>query len=697
MPAVTPNITFHDVETFSPTPINHGTHKYSEESEILLWTWATGEGDVREWDLTSGARMPNELEDMLEDQRVETVWHNGGNFDSVILKHAGIVLPTERIFDTMVCALAHSLPGALGILCDVLQVPLDKAKDKAGKSLIQLFCKPRPKNSKLRRATRDTHPAEWQHFVEYGRLDIIAMREVYRKLPVWNYRGKERALWELDQKINHRGVLVDVELAKAAIRASDRAQAALADETQDLTDGEVEATTQRDKLLKHILEYHGVEIPNLRASTLVAILDADDKGRGMALPPVVRELLINRISASMTSAAKYKRLLEAVSRDGRLRGLLQFCGAMRTGRWAGRIFQPQNMPRPTLEQDAIDFAIECMKADCEDLVFDNVMEVVTNAIRGVIIVPQGKKLVVSDLSNIEGRMLVWHSGEEWKLQAFRDFDAGTGADLYKLAYSRSFNMDPKDVDKGQRQIGKVMELGLGFEGGVGAFLTFAAVYGLDLDALADSALPQIPQDVIAEALKAWEWAEKQNRTYGLTRRVYVACDSLKRLWRRAHPETVKFWKAVAEATADAIRNPGETFPCYRLKMRRDGMWLRIALPSGRVLCYPSPQVDEKGKISYMGVNQYTRKWQRLNTYSGKLVENIVQASARDVIADTMPVAEEAGYQVLLTVHDEDITEAPDLPEFNEHGLAAIMSGNPAWADGLPLAAAGFEGYRYRKD
>ena len=199
------------------------------------------------------------------------------------------------------------------------------------------------------------------------------------------------------------------------------------------------------------------------------------------------------------------------------------------------MFQPQNLPRPSLEQDQIEEGIEALKAGCADLLFDNIMELTSSALRGCIMAPAGKKLVVSDLSNIEGRKLAWLAGEQWKLDAFREYDEGTGPDLYKLAYARAFNISPDDVDKYQRQIGKVMELGLGFGGGVAAFLTFALVYGLDLDELANAALPNIPRDVIREAKSWYDESVKRKSTFGLSERVFIACDSLKRLWRRAHP------------------------------------------------------------------------------------------------------------------------------------------------------------------
>ncbi|VGP71003.1 hypothetical protein SB5531_00791 [Klebsiella variicola] len=699
-----------DLETYCEIPITNGTHAYAEGVEVMLFAWAIGDEPVSVWDLTAGEPIPSRLRKAIADPDTLLYFHNS-HFDRTVLRHAmpELAPPVERWRDTMVQALAHSLPGALGALCEVLGVPQDKAKDKEGKSLIQLFCKPRPKNSKLRRATSKTHPVEWQRFVAYAGLDIEAMREVYKRLPKWNYQGAELALWHRDQQINDRGVCMDVQLAQAAIEAVDLEQKRLAKRTQVMTDGEVQAATQRDAMIKHIVESYGVELPDMQRSTLERrIADPD-------LPSPVKELLAIRLQASTTSTSKYKSLMKGISRDGRLRGTLQFCGASRTGRWAGRLFQPQNLPRPTLEQERIDEGIEALKSGCADLIFDNVMELTSSALRGCIMAPAGKKLVVSDLSNIEGRKLAWLAGETWKLGAFRDYDTlildqsgapiwdaaakdykRRGPDLYKLAYAKAFNITPEEVTKYQRQIGKVMELGLGFGGGVAAFLTFALVYGLDLEELATAALPNIPRDVQREAKSWYDESVKRKATYGLSERVFIACDSLKRLWRRAHPETCDFWYQLERTVRAAIATPKKTLYCGYLKVRRDGAWLRIQLPSGRALCYPSPTI-EKGNITYMGINSYSRKWQRLKTYGGKLVENVTQAAARDVLAGNMPLIENAGYSIVLTVHDEVICEAPDTDDYTDAALSSLLSTNPEWAPDIPLNAGGFEAYHYRKD
>lgn len=692
-----------DLETYSEVPISHGTHAYAEKAEVMLFAWAIDDGPVSVWDCTTGAPMPEKLRQALQNSQVLVVAHNS-HFDRTILRHVfpDLCPQVERWRDTMVQALAHGLPGSLGTLCEILQVENDQTKDKEGRQLVHLFCKPRPTTSTIRRATRETHPEQWAKFVAYAGQDIVAMRAVESKLPTWNYKGAELALWHLDQRINDRGFCVDLELAEAAIATVEREQKALAKRTQALTDGDVQAATQRDALLAHVLEAYGVDLPDMQQSTLERRLNDPD------LPEPLRELLAIRLQASTSSTAKYRTLIKGASADGRLRGTLQFCGASRTGRWAGRMFQPQNLPRPTHKQHEIDEGIEALKIDCADLITDNVMALTSSAIRGAIVAPKGKKLVIADLSNIEGRMLAWLAGEDWKLQAFRDYDTivghdekgkpiRKGYDLYKLAYAKAFNIHPDEVDDHMRQIGKVKELMLGYEGGVGAYITGAATYRIDLEAMAEQAVDTIPEHVKQEALRAYEWAEKQRRTFGLSKRAYVVCDAFKRLWRNSNPQIASWWKEVENNVVAAIIRPGVTRTCRRVKIRRDGNWLRIALPSGRVLCYPSPQVDDQGKVSYMGINQYSRKWQRLKTYGGKLVENITQAAARDIMAAAMPAIEAAGYQIVLSVHDEFITEAPDTDDFNRDGLAALMSTNPKWAEGLPLAAAGFETYRYRKD
>ena len=686
-------VLYADTETFSSIPIKNGHYKYSEDVEIMLFAYAFNDEDVRVVDLTAGETLPDKVVEALTNPYYTKVFHNSGFDRTVIRAGLDIDIPVSQIHDTMIQALAHGLPGALGTLCEVMSVPLEDAKQATGKNLINLFCSPCPKNWKIDRATKETHPEEWDAFVEYADRDIRAMRVLHKKLPIWNYSGFERELWELDQKINDRGFAVDVDLADAAIDTIRVRQKILSKRTYNMTLGDVERTTQRDKLIDHIAKYYGIDFDNLRKATVEKALDDPD------IPQPLKELLVVRLQASTTSTSKYAALIRSACRDGRLRGTLQFDGASRTRRWAGRLFQPQNLPRPTHDQDEIDFAIEAIKLRCLAILEpEDVMGLVSSSVRGCIIPTEGKKLVVSDLSNIEGRKGAWFANEDWKLDAFAAYDLGTGHDLYKLAYAKAFGIAPEDVTKDQRQIGKVLELSMQYGGGVGAFLTFAVAYGIDLDELGALVWPNVSTRIRQEAEDFYYWQKKQRRNmFGLTKETFMACDALKRLWREAHPNITSLWKELEEAARSAILQPGRVFTARRVKFIRKGAWLRCILPSGAALCYPSPRVGDQGEISYMGMCQYTRKWKRLKTYGGKLLENICQSSARDVMAWRMPAIEAAGYEILLTVHDELITEADDYPEYNEKTLSELLSEQPVWCRDLPLAASGFEGYRYRKD
>jgi DNA polymerase len=709
----TMTILWFDCETYSECDLKTaGTHRYAEHpsTEITVVQWAVNGSDPLVEDMTGGKRVPDILRRLLLDPGVTVIAHNS-MFDRTVLRHCwGIDVPVERWQDTMIKAMAHGLPGSLEKIGQIVGLADDQAKDKRGRELIQLFCKPRPKNSTLRRATRETHPREWSEFLDYSRQDIIAMRAIDQRLPAWNYRAghPELAAWHLDQRINDRGVAVDVDLALAAIGAVAAEQRRLKSEVVDQTDGLVTSASKRDDMLAYICSEYGVDLPDLKADTVRRRLEDPD------LPEGVKMLLSIRLESTKTSTAKYTALVNAVSGDNRLRNTLQFAGASRTARWAGRIFQPQNMPRPDLSlvadhfrvpfkkaedllEEYLDQGVEALKGGYVDVLFDNVIGLTANAVRGCIVAPPGQKLVIADLSNIEGRGLAYLAGERWKLKAFADFDAGTGEDLYKVAYGRSFNIDPREATGQKRQIGKVMELGLGYEGGVAAFLTFAAVYNMNLEDLAKAVWATASPEALENARGMWQWAQKKKRTLGLPMDVYVACEVLKTAWREAHANTKALWAAAGEAVRLAIKNPGEMFPIgEHLKARRDGAWLRIRLPSGRYLCYINPDVDDEGQISYFGVNQYTRQWGRIKTYGGKLIENATQAFARDILAHNMPAIEAAGYEIVLSVHDELLTETPDSPEFNADELGRLMATQPPWSVGIPLAAAGFETSRYRK-
>lgn len=567
-----------DLETFSPVPITHGTHRYAEEAEVLLVALAVDDAPVDVWDTQFRPLWKRDLQSLIDDAQLVVI-HNSA-FDRTVLRHCGVNIPVEKIRDTMVQALAHSLPGSLGTLCDVLGVPTDKAKDKAGKKLIHLFTKPRPKNMKLRRADSASHPAEWAEFIEYARLDVDAMRDVYGRLPTWNNSRSERNLWRIDQRVNDRGIAIDLDLARSALRAFRRTSGTLATRAAALTNGHVTKLTQGVRFIQYLQDHHGFAIKDLTKGTVSELL------RGNTLTPEVRELLEIRQQASATSPAKYKVLLDATSSDGRLRGTLQFCGASRTGRDAGRIFQPQNLPRPTMDADVIETGIAAMKLDCEDLMFNNVTDLCSSAVRGCLVAPEGRKLVIADLSNIEGRVLAWLAGEDWKVEAFYDFDRGVGHDLYVVAYATAFDVKPEEVvenkksgDGSMRHYGKTMELAGGYGGGVGAYRTMG---GPAVDKMSDEQI-----------------------------------QTLVSAWRKAHSNVVQLWYGVERAAKAAIRNPDDLAFYDKLQFDVKDDWLRIKLPSGRYLSYRNAEIDD-GRITFEGVNQYTKKWDRIETYGGKL-------------------------------------------------------------------------------
>lgn len=658
-----------DTETYSSIPLKDGVHKYSEAVEVMIVAYALDDGPVNVWDVTSGEPMPEALSQALADESV-MVWAHNVAFDRTVLKASlGIGIALERWRCSMCLAYMHSMPGSLDSLCAALEVAQDKRKLKSGKDLVRLFCIPPTEASGRKRATRHTHPEKWQEFLEYAGGDIVAMRECIAKLPKWNLNASELALWQLDRIINERGIAVDLDFCRAAVQAADAEKARLAERASEMTDGAVHAATQRDALLAHLLKAYNVSLPDMQAGTIERRLEDPE------LPEPVKELLSIRLQASGTSVSKYKAFLRATSSDGRLRGTLQFGGASRTNRWAGRLVQLQNLSRvPKYLKNQYDFAVETIKCGAVELVYENAMDVIGSTVRGALIAAPGKKLCRADLSNIEGRVLAWLAGEDWKLKAF-----ASGDDLYIEGYSRSFGIPVEEVRADEeaggtmRLIGKVQELACGFQGAVGAFGSMAKLYGVNLE-----------EDRVLEIVRAW---------------------------RSANPKIVALWYDLEDAAINAVNNAGTTYTCGRLKLRRDGQWLRIRLPSGRVLCYPSPRWEPKkivdadtgktvdnpnGGLSYVGLNQYSRRWERLRTYGGRLAENCTQATARDVFAEGLKRCEANGYPVVMHVHDEAICETPDTDEYSGEAVARFLATPPDWAEGLPLAAEGSETKRYRK-
>lgn len=687
-----------DLETRSPIPIKRGVALYSTKVEIIMAQWAIDDGPVTVEDLTGSPPPSRKL--LVAAQRADEIWAHGAEFEQHALDtvHWWPLIDLSKWRCTMALARMHGLPGGLEKLCTILKLG-ELGKDHRGQALIQLFCIPRKDggyNDKY------THPKEWEEFKQYGGTDVSSMRIVHSKIPKWNATPRMWRHWHLDQRMNKRGVACDLKFAAGAADATARAKVRLAARAKKLsklntdgleeTESALEATTQRDRLLAYMSDF-GVHLPDLTADTVERRLEDE------ALPEHIKELLRIRQKASKASTAKYKRVLsQHVS--GRLRNLLVFCGAMRTGRWAGRTLQPQNLPRPKHQQWDIDEAIKRFsRGDIDAYAEDDVLELGSSCLRGLIVAEPGNKLVVSDLANIEGRFMAWIAGEDWKLAAYAAYDNKTGPDTYKLAYARPFGIDPNDIaDEGdqRRQIGKVMELALQYYGGVGAFCSMAETYGLRLETLAETAWHVIPADVKADSLAKWNKC-RPNRRYGLDQRVWMVCQSLVTMWRRAHPKIVKFWELLDIAIKCAIAKPGKEFKAgERITVDRRGNWLRIKLPSGRYLSYPAPRSGGNER-SFMGVDPYTKQWKRISTYSGKDAENVVQGGCADILMDGLLAADEANYNPVLSVHDEGITEPPDEPTYNDRRLSEILvTASKSWTGTLPLAAKGFTAYRYRK-
>ncbi len=677
-----------DLETRSSIPIKRGVAAYAQDAKIIMAQWSIDGGPITVEE-QGGAPIGPSVELQTAMLMCDEAWAHGAEFEQQLIAQCWPehVIDANKWRCTMALCRMHGLPGGLDKLSEIFKLGLE-GKDAEGKALIQLFCVPN-KDGKYNNAK--THPKEWKAFCVYGAQDITSMRAVYRKCPKWNATDRMWAVWHLDQKMNARGVAVDLLLCEGAVKYTERAKRKLKDKVTEMTMGEVETANQRKRMLAYMADW-GVTLPDLTADTVERRLKDEN------LPEHIKELLRVRQQASKASTAKYKRAINQHV-AGRLRNLLVFCGAQRTGRFAGRTLQPQNLPRPKHEQWDIDLAIEAFRdGTIEEYTRGDVLGLASSALRGIIVAEAGRRLVVADLANIEGRDMAWIAGEEWKLDAFAAYDAGTGPDLYKLSYARAFGIDPGEIgDKDwRRQIGKVMELALQYYGGVGAFCSMAETYGLSLEDLAEKGWPVIPAATKAQARLLWAKAVKRRRTYGLEENVWLTCQALVLLWREAHPAIVNFWAGLDAAVEKAVKNPGKKYKVGRVEIDRVLNWMRIKLPSGRYLNYPAPKTGDWEKLSFVGVDAYTKQWGRIKTYSGKLAENIVQGSSADVLMDGLLAADAAGYEPVLSVHDEIICEPPDEDGYSDEGLSELMANSSPWSSGMPLSAKGFTAYRYAK-
>lgn len=691
---------FHrDYETRSWADLKKvGAFTYMQHPTTSVWcaSYVLGAGPVKLW--LPGNPLPPEFIEAEIDEDIECWAHNNA-FEQNVEHYLGpkYGLPQFKLSQqrcTMVGAYAMALPGALEGLAP--SMGMDVLKDAAGKRLMLQMSRPRKVEFASGVATipvtavrvqeidaegwevYETHKGRalakiqwWNQSDKIERLgaycvqDTVVERDIVPRLrPL---KPSELDLWHLDQVINQRGVFVDVELCQAAKSIVAKVEQAFDAEMQDLTVFEVTACSNRNQIIAY-LRKRGVDTESIAKDQVEEMLGRTD------LAPDVRRVLELRKGAARASVDKINSLLAGMDADHRTRGLLQFHAAS-TGRWAGRRFQPQNIKRPELDLEGIGRAIKLLRTgDYEtfNAVYDDPLSVIGDCVRGMVAAAPGHRLIAADYSNIEGRVLAWLAGEHWKLQAFRDYDAGIGADLYLLTAGGILNKPAASVTKSERQAyGKVPELALGYQGGVGAFQTMAVNYGVNLT------------DEVVEGIRDG--------------------------WRGKNPAIKQFWYDLENAAIGAIEHPGEVRHVGPLVFKKVGSFLFMRLPSGRMLSYAYPRMVQKtmpwktdeGKpvvkwvMGYMGVNSYTRKWELCYAYGGLLAENATSATARDILADAMPRLEAAGYPIILTVHDEAVCEPP-IGHGSLDEVIEIMGKNPSWAVGLPIAVAGFEAERYGK-
>ena len=699
---------YNDTETYSTVDVKRGIDRYMSAPafDTLLVTYALDDGPVGCWRRAEGAPIPKDFDDANNDPATIYVAHHAPFDRNALLYGCGIETDLAQWRCTMAQAYSHALPGSLAAVGAVLGLPSEYQKIADGHRLIMMFCVP-DKDGKPK-ATYKTHPADWEKFVEYAIQDTEALRQIHKRLPTHNYRGVHIEDYIIDQEINQRGFQTDLILAPAAMAACEKNKDVLNAEIEELTDGIITKPTQRERILHHIVGEDGLLMLDLQADTIKKVLEEEKD-----LAPGVRRLLELRLEGGMTSITKYQRAVENAGPDGRMRYTLQFAGAGRTGRWAGRGFQPHNMTRPTMdwqviENDCIPWILAGASANKKPDVTENINEICSNMTRSTIIAKEGHELVVADWANIEGRVMAWLAGETWKLDAYAANDRDEGPDGYIALYARSFGIPLDDVTGAQRQMGKGMDLSGQFGGGVGACVNVAKTYGLDIPELGRT-VPKlgIEDEIMTKAEKAWEHAFVRGEDHMLEPDQYIACDALKQVYRRMSKNIVNFWWELERAIKYAIRHPGSCFNIGHCKIWCGGAWLIIELPSTRRLFYAKPQVkiiiedDEetgepkaKDSISYMAAN--AKQWRRERSYGGKFAENITQAVANDVLRLALRKLKQRGWRTVLHVHD-DIANEELFGTRSLQELIDLMIEPIDWAPGLPLAAAGYVSERYRKD
>lgn len=650
-----------DIETYSSVDLTEaGVYAYVEapDFDILLISYIFddwGEDDVKTIDCFDADpdMMAEFCEALLYPQIVKTAFN--ANFERTCLaKWLQKPMPPEEWRCTMVKALTLGLPGNLAGAGEALGLPPEKLKDPQGKALIQFFskpCKPTRTNGQRTRNLPQHDPAKWQLYKGYNRQDVVTEQEILRKLSIYKTPESEQELWALDQHMNDNGVALDIPMVEKIVEYDTRRRQELQEEAQELTGLKNPNSLAQ---LKRWLAEQGVEMTSVTKDTIAEAL------RDPELPDVVRRVLEIRTALGKTSVAKYSTMLVAHCQDHRLRGILQFYGANRSGRWAGRLVQTHNLAKNTLPDLALARELAA-EGDFETMgtLFGETAFVFSELIRTAFIPSEGCRFIVSDFSAIEARVLAWLAGEEWVLEAFRN-----GKDIYCETASMMYHVpvEKHGANSHLRQKGKVAVLACGYQGGVGAMKR------MDKGG-------SIPEDELQSVVDQW---------------------------RQANSNSVKLWRTCELAARTAIEE-------HRTVRLKNGLAfgyingnLFIKLPGGRKLCYWNTRLkldprDGREHIVYMGVNQETKQWGETETYGGKLVENIVQATARDCLAISMQRVAALGYNIVMHVHDEIIVDCPIEDTGAMERINACMAEPIPWAPGLPLKGDGYETPFYMKD
>lgn len=643
-----------DLETYSGTDLSKsGVYAYCEadDFEILLFGYAVDDGDVQVIDLASGEKIPTNILVAITDPQVIKTAYNANFERTCLAKYLKAPMPPEQWRCSSVHALMLGLPGYLDGVAKCLKLKNQKIKE--GKALIRYFsvpCKPTKANGGRVRNLPKHDPEKWSTFKDYCKQDVEVERQLRKKLEAFPIPEVEQKLWELDQYINDTGVLIDTKLVKNAIYTDIEFQKQLFDEATQLTGLD---NPNSPAQLKGWLQEQGIEVDSLARKNVEELLETVEN-------PTIRRVLEFRLAMAKTSVRKYEAMMRSYCGDERIRGLLQFYGANRTGRWAGRLVQIQNLPRNNIDDLAVARALlQTGNYEALVLLFDSVPDVLSQLIRTAFIPSDGHRFIVADFSSIEARIIAWLAGESWRMDVFQSHGK-----IYEASAAQMFRVPIETIDRGSplRQKGKIAELALGYGGSKGALTAMGA---LDMG---------LSEDELPELVKAW---------------------------RESNPNIVKLWWDVEAAAIKAVKEKTVVKMQYGLTFHHTKGILFATLPSGRSLAYVRPRIgiDErfgKEQLTYEGMEQSTKQWGRIPTFGGKLAENCVQAIARDCLAVSLLRLHEAGYKINFHVHDEVILEVPN-GQGSLDEVCSIMSQPIKWAPGLPLGADGFECQFYKKD